>query len=69
MNKIRKLEELFIYFLLYAMIGWIYKVILEIFFYSKTFVNRGFLFGTYLPVYGFGAIIILLTVSKLKQKR
>lgn len=68
MKKVRKLEELFIYFLLYSIIGWIYEVLLELFIYSKTFVNRGFLFGPYLPVYGFGAIIILVTISKLKEK-
>ena len=69
MKKIRKFEELFIYFLLYSIIGWIYEVLLIMFRDKLGFVNRGFLFGPYLPVYGFGAIVILLTVTRLKQKK
>ena len=53
----------------YAVIGWIYEVSLEVVVYRWGFSNRGFLFGPYLPVYGFGAIIILLALQPLKKKR
>ena len=53
-------------FMLYAFIGWIYEVILE-FYYGNGFVNRGFLFGPYLPVYGFGVLIILLLIYKFSK--
>ncbi|HEY5557096.1 putative ABC transporter permease [Acetobacterium sp.] len=50
---------LFTYFLLYAIIGWTCEVaycsIPE-----KKFVNRGFLNGPYCPIYGVGAIIIVI---------
>jgi len=55
-------------FILYAFIGWIYEVILE-FYYGNGFVNRGFLFGPYLPVYGFGALLILLLLYKFSKKK
>lgn len=53
--------------MLYAFIGWIYEVILE-FYWGNGFVNRGFLFGPYLPVYGFGALLILFTIRGFSKK-
>lgn len=49
---------LFLYFFLYAVIGWSCEVV----FCSipkKKFINRGFLNGPYCPIYGVGAIIIV----------
>ena len=50
---------LFAYFLLYAIVGWTCEVV-----YcsipEKKFVNRGFLNGPYCPIYGVGAIIIVV---------
>ncbi len=51
-----------IYFMLYAMIGWIYEVFLEVVVYKWGFSNRGVLFGPWLPVYGFGALLFLFFV-------
>ena len=62
----KKLTYLILSFILYAFIGWIYEVILE-FYYGNGFVNRGFLFGPYLPVYGFGALLILLLLYKFSM--
>ena len=54
--------------MLYSFIGWIYEVILE-FSYGHGFVNRGFLFGPYLPVYGFGALLILFTIRSFSKNK
>lgn len=65
------LEKIKIYslsFVLYCFIGWIYEVILE-FYYGNGFVNRGFLYGPYLPVYGFGALLILFTLQSFSKKK
>jgi len=47
-----------IYFFIYCLVGWIceelYCSIL-----AKKIVNRGFLYGPYLPIYGFGAMSVL----------
>ena len=57
-----------IYFMLYAIIGWCYEVFLEVVVYRWGFSNRGFLFGPYCPVYGFGALTFIILLSKLKKK-
>ena len=52
--------------MLYAIVGWLYEVFLEVVVYQWGFSNRGVLFGPWLPVYGFGALIMLL-VSPYKD--
>ena len=49
-----------------SFVGWIYE---EIYFALafKEVVKRGFLYGPYLPVYGFGAVIIMLLVGKFHK--
>lgn len=50
--------ELFIVFLIYSIVGYIIEVIYCSYDYKKI-VNRGFLFGPYLPIYGLGALVIM----------
>ena len=63
------MKKYMIYFMLYAIIGWCYEVFLEVVVYRWGFSNRGFLFGPYCPVYGFGALTFILLLSKLKSKK
>ena len=56
-------------FLLYSVVGWLYEEILEVFIYRTGFTNRGFLFGPYLPVYGFGALLFLLFLDSMKRQK
>ena len=58
-----------IYFMLYAIIGWIYEVFLEVVIYRWGFSNRGVLFGPYLPVYGFGALIFIFLIYPLIKNK
>lgn len=46
-------------FTIYSFIGWFFEVILKSV-RDKKFVNSGFLYGPFCPIYGFGAIFILL---------
>lgn len=55
-------------FIVYCFIGWIYEVIWE-FAIGNGFVNRGFLYGPYLPIYGFGVLILLFLLHKLLDKK
>lgn len=50
---------IFYYFVVYSFSGWITEVIYA---YSKKnrFINRGFLFGPFCPIYGLGMVSILL---------
>ena len=54
-------------FFVYCVIGWIYEVIWE-FAIGHGFVNRGFLHGFYLPIYGFGALILIFSLRNLMKK-
>ncbi len=61
------LKKYFIYFMMYAIIGWIYEVFLEVVVYGWGFSNRGILFGPYCVIYGFGAIIFIVCLNKIIQ--
>lgn len=56
-------------FLVFCMIGWIYEVLVFYFELGYGFVNRGFLFGSWLPVYGCGGMLILLSMKRLQKKK
>jgi len=68
--KLENICRFFIYFMLYAIIGWCYEVFLEVVVYRWGFTNRGVLFGPYCPVYGVGALAFIFTVYPIiKNKR
>ena len=60
------LNNILLYFIIYSFLGWclesVYKTILE-----KRFVNSGFLYGPLCPIYGFGAVIMILIFGLLPQ--
>ena len=41
----KKVQDYFLYFMLYSVIGWIYEVFLEVVVYRWGFSNRGVLTG------------------------
>ncbi|MEG1500799.1 MAG: putative ABC transporter permease, partial [Clostridiales bacterium] len=68
-TQARKWQEYFIYFLFYSIIGWCYEIFLDVVIYQTGFVNRGFLFGPYCPVYGVGTLIFLFCLGSLQKKK
>jgi uncharacterized membrane protein len=44
-------------FFLFSFIGWIHESTVESL-YARKFINRGFLRGPYIPIYGFGGILM-----------
>lgn len=62
-------QKLFLCFMMYAVLGWCYEVILETFIYRWGFSNRGVLFGPYCPVYGVGALSFLFCMGWLMRKK
>lgn len=50
------LKDLFIYFVIYSFLGWLTEVFYA-FFKHRKFVNRGFLFGPFCPIYGFAVVL------------
>lgn len=66
---LRKIQTYFLYFLLYAVLGWLYEVFLEVVVYRWGYSDRGVLFGPYCPVYGVGALTFLWCFGWLMRKR
>lgn len=58
----------FLLFFLTCVIGWINEVLFE-HILGNGFINRGFLYGPYLPIYGFGALILISALKKIKVKQ
>ena len=52
----------FLYFFIYSVLGWIVETL-----YCRSkdgkWTNRGFLFGPYCPIYGFGALIVIYSLG------
>lgn len=64
MIGIFSLPELILYFLIYSFFGWVLEI-LYVSYHSKKLVNRGFLFGPFLPIYGFGVIFFLILLQPI----
>ena len=66
----KKISEYYLTFCVYALIGWLYEVLWMWFVVPpKHFINRGVLLGPFLPIYGFGALILLLFLHKFMKKK
>ena len=67
---LEKFSNYYIIFLVYALIGWLYEVFLMWFvFEPHKFVNRGVLLGPFLPIYGFGVLLLLVCLKKFMEKK
>lgn len=63
-NRMDLLTILFMFFV-YCLIGWVWESIYESIL-NKKILNRGFLNGPYIPLYGFGGLIILLFLQRFQ---
>lgn len=62
MELVYKFFEYFSLFLIYSFIGWLFEVFLALVKEHK-FINRGFLIGPILPIWGSGAMLITLILK------
>ena len=64
---LNQLKLYFLYFIIYAAIGWILE---EIYAYAtkKKITNRGFFIGPCCPIYGIGCISIIFLLSSYKEQ-
>lgn len=56
--SVTQLVYAYFYFILYSMMGWVCETT-YVSIGKGHFVNRGFLYGPYIPIYGFGSLIAL----------
>ena len=65
-GKLPRFHLYFLYFLTFAIIGWILETLFS--FYSLGhFTKRGFLFGPLCPIYGWGALILIIFFSTYRK--
>ena len=58
----KEFELYFMLFITYSFIGWLIEVMNELVM-NKKIVNRGFLIGPYCPIYGWGAILMIVLIK------
>ena len=57
---------LFVWFIIYSFFGWVYESLWSSF-NERQWVNRGFLSGPVIPIYGFGAVFFVLLLSDINN--
>ena len=65
-KKLPRFYIYFIYFLVFSIIGWLLETCFS-FYYLGHFTKRGFLFGPLCPIYGWGALILIIFFSTYKR--
>lgn len=65
-KKLPRVYTYFLYFIIFAVIGWLLETCYS-FFSLGHFTKRGFLFGPLCPIYGFGALILIMFFSTYKK--
>lgn len=66
-NKSYSLNSYILLFFTFSFIGWIWEVMLHLV-SDGVFVNRGTMYGPWLPIYGFGGVFILFLLKKFREK-
>lgn len=66
-KELKPYQYFILYFFIYAFMGWVMETIYAICLLGG-FHKRGFLLGPVCPLYGFGALILLLFLSQYKKK-
>lgn len=62
-----KIIDYISYFFIYSFFGWVIETIYAILI-NGYFVKRGFLYGPVCPIYGFGAVILIMATKNLYGK-
>ncbi|MDO4269596.1 MAG: DUF975 family protein [Eubacteriales bacterium] len=63
-NRRYSVKTLILLFFSFAFVGWVWEVALHVV-TQGIFINRGTLFGPWLPIYGAGGALVLLLLKKL----
>ena len=59
----KELFTYFLFFIIFSFLGWLLEVICKLI-EDQRFINRGFLIGPICPIYGFGSLLMQLTLNK-----
>ena len=61
------LRNLFLIFIFLSVSGWCWEVVHHLM-VSGAFSNRGSMYGPWIPIYGFGIVLILTTLNRLRKR-
>lgn len=63
-----KISQWILIFFIYSFLGWVWESTYKSL-QQRKLVNRGYLSGPWVPIYGFGALLILFTTLPFKQNQ
>lgn len=66
-RRINTFQFYLLYFFVFSFLGWLMETIYS-FIVIGHFTERGFLYGPICPIYGYGALILIIFLSKYKNK-
>lgn len=68
-NYLRRYDitTLILIFFSFSFVGWFWEVLLHLLSEGR-FVNRGVMYGPWLPIYGTGGVLVLLALNKFRDK-
>lgn len=66
-HKNYTLQSYILLFFTFSFVGWCWEVMLNLMM-NGTFVNRGVLLGPWLPIYGTGAVMVLIALKPFRDK-
>lgn len=66
-KKLNNIQHIIIYFFIYSFLGWAMETAYA-FAWHHTFINRGFLYGPLCPLYGWAAVILIVSLSQYRKK-
>lgn len=66
-NRLSRVQLYFLYFLIFSFIGWLAETLYSVYELGH-FTKRGFLYGPLCPIYGWGAIILIIFFNKYKRQ-
>lgn len=66
MIGLNRFYYLFLSFIIYSFFGWTIEVLYHIY-KNKRFINRGFLYGPVCPIYGFSAVVFIISLTPFKN--
>ena len=66
-NRLSKFYIFLLYFLIFSFLGWVLETFYSLYELGH-FTKRGFLYGPLCPIYGWGALILIMFFNKYKGK-
>lgn len=60
------LTQWVLFFFIYSFIGWVWECCF-VSVRKRRWVNRGFMYGPMLPIYGFGALAVLISTIRVRD--